>query len=252
MVDKRAMTKRWTSAMLLGALAVTAAACGSSSSDDAGSQPTNAPTSAAPTSVAPTSAAPKVSDDVLARSIVLQASDLSGIWHAGDVEPQDQTGDAEMAKCLGIADSDLAQTAYAASRDFDNGATQISSSTSVFKTASAVEEDERGVSSDKLVPCFVRAFETDVASEGASNLQLTRAALPAGAGSLHGFHLTGSFDVTSNGQTVHATVDFLGLAKARVEVEVTTVAIGGPVSAALVDQATTALAHRLNAKVADA
>jgi hypothetical protein len=228
--------------VLLGALTVIAAACGSSTGDDTGSQPTNAPSSAAP----------KVSDNALARSILLQAGDLSGIWHAGEVEAQDQTGDAEMAKCLGIANSDLAQTAYAASHDFDSGTTQISSSTTVFKSASVVAEDVRGVTSDKLEPCFVQQFGSETASEGASNLQLTRAALPTGAGSLRGFHMTGSFDVTSSGKTVHATVEFVGLAKGRVEVELSAVGIGGTVPPGLVDEATTVLAHRLNANASDA
>jgi hypothetical protein len=220
-------------------VAIGAAACTSTSTPGSGASTT--------TSTPPASGnvgASRAQDQTTANSVVLQASDLPGSWKAGPIDPNSTAGDAQLARCLGIANSDPAETAYAGSPVFTQNTVQITSQTTVYTSASVVQEDLRGASSPQAATCVSQLLTTQLRVTG---LQLSKTTLPATAGSLPGFRLTGSFQIKKTGGSETASFDEAALAHGRTEVAIDIVAVNTAEPVGLMDSATAAIAQRLKA-----
>jgi len=223
------------------------AACSSSSSSK--SATTTQPTAAISTTTVPstpTTVHTKAQDTATAQSVVLKASDLPGAWVAGPTVPNDQTGDKQVTQCLGIGNSDLFETAYAGSPQFAQGAVQLDTSTSVYDSAAIVANDLRGATSPKFVSCESQLLAS-VSNGAATNIHLTKVALPTTAGDLKGFRFTGTFGTVQNGKQETVSFDEVALEHGRVELGIDLVAVNGTLPAGLMDHVTAALAPRLRA-----
>jgi hypothetical protein len=220
------------------ALALAATACSSGPAHKAGT-----PTSTA--AATSTTAAPSAADQKLANAVVLSSADLPGSWASGAVATNDEAGDVQTDACLGIADSDSDETAYAGSPTLTQNMIQITSQTTVYTTAAVVAEDLRGSTSPKVQTCLRRLFTSEIS--GLSDFKYNRAPLPSTAGSLQGFNYTGSF-VTGQGTSVtEANIDQIGLTRGRIEVAIDIITQNTTIPATLVAAATGAIARDLNA-----
>ena len=188
--------------------------------------------------------------DVSVRAIVLKVTDLPGAWKVGAIEPNSKSGDTQISRCLGIPNSDTAQTAYAGSPDFQRGTVTIFSQAYVFNSTAVVAEDLRGYTSPSATGCLAQLFATQTS---ATNVHITKAALPSTARALKGFRLMGSFDVTQGGRKHSGAFDEVALEKGRVEVSVVIIGPAGATNpAGLMDRATAAIAERLDSPVSAA
>jgi len=226
---------------LVSVLAVAAAACSSTPARGTGANTT--PTSAS--SGATTTVAPSLPDQDTANAVVLQASDLPGSWQAGSIIPNDMSGDPQVSRCLGIPDSDPYETAYTGSPVFTQNSVQITSQTTVYKTGAVVQRDLTGSSTPRLASCEAQLVATE--TPDVSDVRLAKTALPATAGSLQGFRVTGSFVITQSGKSESASLDEVALAQNRVEVAIEIVVVNGGLPSGLMDAATGAIARQLAA-----
>ena len=202
-------------------------------------------TAASPSSTAPrtsnTSGAART-DKTIVASVVLKATDLPGSWNQGAAAENDTSGDAQMARCLGIPNDDESLTAYIGSPEFSKGGTQISARTYAYKSESVVEADLRGADKPQLATCLA-ALAT---GQGATNVHVSKTPMPSTAGSLRGFRVTGSLDTTApNGSLAHVVIDEVALAKGRIETDIDVETLERTLPAGLIDRLTAALAQRL-------
>jgi hypothetical protein len=221
------------------ALALAATACSSGPAHNAGAPTT---TSAAASS---TTAAPSAADQKTANSVVLSAADLPGSWASGAVTTNDESGDVQTDACLGIADSDDDETAYAGSPTLTQNMIQGTSKTDVYTPTAVVAEDLRGSTSPKVQSCLSQLFRSQIPS--LSDFKYTRAPLPSAAGSLQGFNFTGSFVTGQGTSATEANIDQIGLTRGRIEVAIDIITQNTAIPAALVAAATGAIAKDLNA-----
>jgi hypothetical protein len=222
-------------------LLVMVSGCSSSGSNaKSTSQPPVTSSSGSSTTGAGTNA-----DQSLANKIVLQASDLPGTWVPGPTQPNDKSDDAQITKCLGIPNSDTSQTAYTGSPQFSQRMSEVYSQTTVYTSEGVVESDLRGADAPQLPKCIADSAQ----GSGATNVHIAKVAMPSSAGTTPGFHITGSFDVSTPQGVRHIVLDEVALTKGRVEVNLNTSEVGAPIPSGLVDHATRALAQRLNATV---
>ena len=189
------------------------------------------------------STVPHRNDKSIVNQVVLRLDDLPGQWTAGPTEADDQSQDADIARCLDIPNSDPHKTAYAGSPQFQQGVVQISSQASIYDSASVVQSDLRGAQGSSFIRCETRAFNAVVS--GGSNLKMHLAPLPAAARGLDGFRIQGSARVTSGGKTATVSFDEVGLAKGRLEASVNLLSVQLAEPSGLMDRATAALAPRL-------
>ena len=229
---------------------VATGACSSSSRSSAATSPksesttmTTLGTSTSSGSI-PNSESSLAQDQTMAAAIVLRATDLPGVWNAGPVAANDQTGDVQVTRCLGIPNSDADETAYAGSPQFTQGSVQIDSRTTVYNATAIVASDLRGSASPNFVRCEMQLLAT-ASNGGAINLHIAKTSLPATAGALHGFRFTGSFDVVQSGKRQRFRFDEVALAHDRVEVSFEIIVMNALLPPGLIDRATAAMTRRL-------
>jgi hypothetical protein len=240
--ERNSQLMRLSSATIVVLAAAGLPACSSTSHAKSAPTTTSARSS---TTAAGTTSASGATDRATVRDIVLKATDLPGTWKVGPIEPNSNSGDAQMTHCLGIPNSDTSQTAYAGSPDFQQGTVTIFSQTTVYTSTAVVGQDLRGAASPNLARCFSQLFATQVS--GATNIRIVRSLLPASAGALKGFRLKGSFTVTQGGRNGSAAFDEVALAKGRIELNVVILEQAGSVlPPGLMERATGAIAQRLN------
>jgi hypothetical protein len=181
------------------------------------------------------------SDQTLASLTVLLQSDLPGTWQSGPIEENDQSGDAEVSKCLGVPNSDLKETAYAGSHRFTQGNSEIFSKTSVYTSAAVVQTDFQASQSPKLSTCLTQSVERD----GAKDVHVTKTILPSLPKGMVGFGVT----VSGTGSGGSVVIVQIGLGKGNVEVTLQETSVGGMPPAAGLSHAADVLEHRLDASV---
>jgi hypothetical protein len=216
---------------------VTNAATTTTAESSSASTSTTRPDGPSPT----TTVGKSSSDQTLASLTVLLQSDLQGTWQAGPVQENDQSGDAEVSKCLGVPNSDLKETAYAGSHRFTQGNSEVFSKTTVYTSAAVVQTDFQAIQSPKLSTCLTQSVERD----GAKDVHVTKANLPSLPKGMVGFGVTVSG--TGNGGSV--VIVQIGLGKGNVEVTLQETSVGGTPPAVGLSHAADVLEHRLDANV---
>jgi hypothetical protein len=184
-------------------------------------------------------------DQAVVNAIALASTDLPGAWTPGSVQERDNSGDAQMSHCLGIPNSDPAQTAYAGSPRFKQGATEIFSETQAFRSDAVVQSDLGGFRQPQLARCLAQLLT----SSGATNVRISKIALPNTVGALSGFRLTGSLDPPRSSGSGPIVIDEVGLAKGRIETAVHAVTTDASLPAGALDRAIAALAQKLDDNV---
>jgi hypothetical protein len=198
---------------------------------------TTKPDAPSPTTTVPGSS----SDQTIASLTVLLQSDLQGDWQSGPVQENDQSGDAELSKCLGIPDSDSKETAYAGSHRFTQGNTEIYSQATVYSSAEVVRSDFQGIQSPKLTTCLTQSAER----AGVSQVHVTKAILQSLPQGMVGFVLT----VSGVGNGTSVVIMQMGLGKGNVEVTLHQTSVGGSPPVPGLSHAADVLERRLDAGV---
>jgi hypothetical protein len=203
----------------------------------------NAARSTTPTqTVPPTARNSKIADQSIANRVVLVAGDLAGSWTPGPVQPNDKSGDAQMARCLGVRNSDSGETAYTGSHQFGRGKTRIFSETRLYPSDAIVTSDLHTAHLPREPSCEARAA-TDL---GATHVHITQTALPKTAHGLPGIQETGSFEAPPGSpQPGRYSVDIVSLFHGRIETSISESTYLSPVPPGVMDRATAAIAQRL-------
>jgi hypothetical protein len=184
----------------------------------------------------------RLTDQQIADSITLTASDVPGAWIQGPIQPNDETGDAQTARCLGVPNTDSQQTAYAGSPTFSRIRTRVFAQAVVFRSTASVQSDIGAVKNPRLTRCLAQNLGQH---DGATHVELTKIALPPSVRTLTGFQLVGTANIVAQGVVHHMTIDEIGLAKGRIEVSIDAIAIDSLVPNGLVGRASSALAAKL-------
>jgi len=223
---------------------------GSSTSGSAAGNSSGGSTSASTPSASPSPTASPATVAQL-KKIVLQPADLSG-WKASPAEPDatQQADDAQMAKCVGVKNTDEDQVATTDSDDFSLGDATISSTASSYKSASDLDVDLAVLHSPKFVSCETQLMSKGIAESlpqgahvGTMSLKLTPQ--PGGDWPANVVGLgTASLPVTVNGQQVTLYADFAAITGPLIEADVEAENVGAPVPAATLRAAVEAVAHR--------
>jgi hypothetical protein len=202
-------------------------------------------TAPAPPPTAAPATAPSASDQRIVDSVVLKVSDLpNGVWKVGPDQTNDETGDTQLSACLGVPNSDLQETAYKGSPQFAQGATEAYSAAHIYSSAALVRSDVSALSKPQFTQCLTRDFETQT---GATNVRIVKLALPAALSAYQGFEIDGRANITSGGTFHHLLIGEVGLAKGRIESDVSVVTVDGIPPIGLVARLGSALAARLGA-----
>jgi hypothetical protein len=238
--------KNISSALALAGALVLIAGCGSSSSGSSGSsRSSGGALSASPSSTA------SPATEVELKKIVLREGDLPRTWKAtpAGLDSGDNSGQAELMKCVGAKNTDEDQVATTDSDDFVLGDATISSSASSYKSAADLDSDRALLKSPKLTPCFNQVFKKQLmtgmpedASIGAVSVRFTPGP-GAGPANVAGSGAA-TVPVTANGQQAMVYINFVYLTGPLIEAEVDAENVGAPVPAAMLQTAVNAVAHR--------
>ncbi|MGI8984988.1 MAG: hypothetical protein ACR2HM_10750 [Acidimicrobiales bacterium] len=144
------MVSRWRLLVSVFAVAVSAAACGSTGIDE--------------DAVGPAPATGKAADTARARTIVLEEADMPAGWRA---VPHTETSlEAERSRtisaCLGRPDPDTFRSARVYGPDLTLGRTQVSSIATVLNTVDDARADLAAIRGPKYAQCLVPAFRDDL------------------------------------------------------------------------------------------
>jgi hypothetical protein len=230
------MTRR----LVLVVIGVTlVAACSSSKHAASPATPSSTPAPRASTTT------PSATDQSIVNTVALQASDLPpGAWNVGPDQTNDQTGDAQLAACLGVPNSDPQETAFKGSPQFKLGSTITYSESHIYTSTAVVQSDLSGLSKPQLVQCLTHSLAS---ATGATNVHLAKLPLPATLSGYQGFAIDGRADITDAGTPHHLVIGEIGIEKGRIESDVSVVAVDGLPPVGLLGHLASALATRLGA-----
>ena len=204
------MRFRWRSVVVVLALALTACGGGGGGGDDA---------------VGPDPATGKAADVGVARTIVLQQSDMPTGWKAAahSEDPVERARARDLSLCLGRPDPEGFRSAIIYGPDMSMGQTQVSSIATVLNTVDDAHADLDAVRGPKYVGFLVTAFRDDLQRQAPTARVENVASEPLavetfGDGSV-GIRLTA--DLVYADHTDHLFADLVYISKDRATVSAT-------------------------------
>jgi hypothetical protein len=166
--------------------------------------------------------APRPEDAARIDTLVLQASDFPTGWKGTPPTPEDesdQSANAELNQCIGTSGSE-AETAHKYGDDFskDDNA-QASSEAATVKDDATYRSDLAAIQGPKLTPCLKEVFTKQMAGPSgapASEVEVSDLSVPKHGDATVGRRVT----ISVKGPTASAKfyIDFVFMAKNRVEV----------------------------------
>jgi hypothetical protein len=230
----------------------TASSTTNSSSSTTGGSTAGSPTGSSSSVIS--SSAGDAANGTPLKEIVVQQSDLPGTWKAApaDKDDDDDSQDAALAKCLGVADPDPGnenEVQKIDSPDFTQGAVTISSNATKVKSEDVLDKEAAIFGNPKLAGCF-RTFlgQTFAKDPDEKNLKIVKLTVTPGTGGGPSNQVA-AFSVqvrgTVNGQTVSLYLDDLAVKGPKLEGDLTFTGIGTPIPAALKNQVVGAMAARI-------
>jgi hypothetical protein len=173
------------------------------------------------------------------KKIVLRATDLPPGWKGTPYQANsgDSTGNAALAKCVGVRDTTPDQVADAHSDDFTLGNATISSDASSYRSQSDLDADEATLRSPKLSSCFDTLLKKEIASSfpGGSTVDSSFHVTPGSNGGPANVIATGAdtVKVTASGTQATIYVSIAFITGPLVEAEVDAEGISAPLPASV-------------------